>query len=82
MTGVFVAKHGDGSVRVAVTGAGSDGVFRHEGMEQALASNFSAGALDGVTVDDSDLMSDIHASAAYRANLIKVMAKRAVAASG
>jgi carbon-monoxide dehydrogenase medium subunit len=43
MTGVFVAKHGDGSVRVAVTGAGSDGVFRHEGMEQALASDFSAG---------------------------------------
>ncbi|WP_422371672.1 FAD binding domain-containing protein [Hoeflea sp.] len=82
MTGVFVAKHGDGSVRVAVTGAGSDGVFRHEGMEQALGSNFSAAALDGVTVDDSDLMSDIHASAAYRANLIKVMAKRAVAACG
>lgn len=82
MTGVFVAQHGDGSVRVAVTGAGSDGVFRHEGMEQALASNFSAGALDGVTVDDADLMSDIHASSAYRANLVKVMAKRAVAAAG
>jgi carbon-monoxide dehydrogenase medium subunit len=82
MTGVFVAKHGDGSVRVAVTGAGSDGVFRHEGMEQALASDFSAAAIDGVAVDDSDLMSDIHASAAYRANLIKVMAKRAVAAAG
>ncbi|WP_420407423.1 FAD binding domain-containing protein [Hoeflea sp.] len=82
MTGVFVAKHSDGSVRVAVTGAGSDGVFRHEGMEQALASDFSAGALDGVSVDDSDLMSDIHASAAYRANLVKVMAKRAVAACG
>jgi carbon-monoxide dehydrogenase medium subunit len=39
-------------------------------------------AIDGVTVDDSDLMSDIHASAAYRANLIKVMAKRAVGAAG
>ncbi|SOE16683.1 carbon-monoxide dehydrogenase medium subunit [Hoeflea halophila] len=82
MTGVFVAKHGDGSVRVAVTGAGSDGVFRHEGMEQALASNFSAEALDSVTVDDADLMSDIHASSAYRANLVKVMARRAVAAAG
>jgi carbon-monoxide dehydrogenase medium subunit len=82
MTGVFVAKHGDGSVRVAVTGAGSDGVFRQADMEQALASDFSAGSIDGVTVDDSNLMSDIHASAAYRANLVKVMAKRAVAAAG
>ena len=82
MTGVFVAKHGDGSVRVAVTGAGSDGVFRHEEMEQALAGDFSAGALDGITVDDSDLMADIHASSAYRANLVKVMAKRAVTAAG
>jgi len=82
MTGVFVAKHGDGSVRVAVTGAGSGGVFRQADMEQALASNFSAGALDGITVDDSDLMSDIHASSAYRANLVKVMAKRAVTAAG
>ena len=81
MAGVFVAKHGDGSVRVAVTGAGSDGVFRHESMEQALAGNFSAGALDGITVDDSDLMADIHASSAYRANLVKVMAKRAVTAA-
>jgi carbon-monoxide dehydrogenase medium subunit len=83
MTGVFVAKHGDGSVRVAVTGAGSDGVFRHGGMEQALASDFSAGPRStALTVDDSDLMSDIHASAAYRANLVKVMAKRAVARGG
>ncbi|MDF1608091.1 xanthine dehydrogenase family protein subunit M [Hoeflea sp. YIM 152468] len=82
MTGVFVAKHGDGSVRVAVTGAGSDGVFRHQAMEQALAQNFSAEALSGVAVDDSDLMADIHASSAYRANLVKVMAKRAVTAAG
>lgn len=82
MTGVFVAGHGDGAVRVAVTGAGSDGVFRHGGMEAALAADFSAGALDSVSVDESNLMSDIHASAAYRANLIKVMAKRAVTAAG
>ncbi|AKI03185.1 aerobic-type carbon monoxide dehydrogenase, middle subunit CoxM/CutM-like protein [Hoeflea sp. IMCC20628] len=82
MTGVFVARQGDGSVRVAVTGAGSDGVFREADMEQALASNFSAGALDGVTVDPSDLMADIHASSVYRANLVKVMAKRAVTAAG
>ncbi|KJS09870.1 MAG: carbon monoxide dehydrogenase [Hoeflea sp. BRH_c9] len=82
LTGVFVARQGDGSVRVAVTGAGSDGVFRQAEMEQALASDFSATALDGVSVDDSDLMADIHASSAYRANLVKVMAKRAVTAAG
>ena len=52
-----------------------------EDMEQALASNFSAGALDGITVDDSALMSDIHASSAYRANLVKVMTGRAVEAA-
>lgn len=82
MAGVFVARQDDGSVRLAVTGAGSDGVFRHAGMEQALASDFSPGALDGVEVDDSELLSDIHASSAYRANLVKVMAKRAVSAAG
>ncbi|MGQ3280051.1 MAG: FAD binding domain-containing protein, partial [Shinella sp.] len=81
MTGVFVAKAGDGSVRVAVTGAGSDGVFRHAGLEQALSANWSADAASGVTVDASNLLSDIHGSAEYRANLVKVMAKRAVAAT-
>lgn len=78
MVGVFVAETG-GAVRVAVTGAGSDGVFRHAGMEAALASNFSAGALEGVTVDADGMLSDIHGSAAYRAHLVKVMAERAVA---
>jgi Aerobic-type carbon monoxide dehydrogenase, middle subunit CoxM/CutM homologs len=82
MTGVFVAKASDGAVRVAVTGAGANGVFRHAGLEGALAGNFSAAALDGVTVDPSGLMADLHASAEYRANLVKVMAKRAVAAAG
>lgn len=81
MTGVFVARGGAG-VRVAVTGAGSDGVFRHQGMEQALSGNWSASALAGVSVDAGALMSDLHASAEYRANLVKVMAKRAVAAAG
>ncbi|SME96619.1 carbon-monoxide dehydrogenase medium subunit [Xaviernesmea oryzae] len=81
MTGVFVAKTASG-VRVAVTGAGSDGVFRHAGFEQALASNWSADALNGVSVDASRLLSDLHANAEYRANLVKVMAKRAVAAAG
>lgn len=81
MAGVFVTKAGDGSVRVAVTGAGSNGVFRHEGLEQALAANWSADATSGVAVDASDLLADIHGSAEYRANLVKVMAKRAVAAA-
>ncbi|WEZ82281.1 xanthine dehydrogenase family protein subunit M [Rhizobium sp. 32-5/1] len=80
MTGVFVAK-GAGGVRVAVTGAGADGVFRHAGLEQALSANWSPEAVAGVTVDSSNLMADIHASAEYRANLVKVMAKRAVAAA-
>lgn len=81
MAGVFVAKRGDGSVRVGVTGAGADGVFRHSGMEEALAANWSADALDGISVDESGMLSDIHGNAAYRANLVKVMAKRAVASA-
>ncbi len=80
MTGVFVAK-GVGGVRVAVTGAGADGVFRHAGMEQALAANWAPDAVANATVNSSALMSDLHATAEYRANLIKVMAKRAVAAA-
>ena len=80
LTGVFVAKTKDG-VRVAVTGAGDDGVFRAKEIEAALAKKFDAGALDGVTVSASSLMSDIHASAEYRANLVVVMARRAVAAA-
>ncbi|WP_425088695.1 FAD binding domain-containing protein [Stappia sp.] len=79
MAGVFVAKT-DGGVRVAVTGAGQGGVFRHAGLEDALAQNFSADAIAGVTTDPDQLLSDIHGSADYRANLITVMAKRAVAA--
>lgn len=80
MTGVFVARNG-GDVRVAVTGAGEDGVFRAAEMETALAANFAPSSLDGITVSADGLMSDIHATAAYRANLVKVMAKRAVAAA-
>jgi len=77
MAGVMVAENG-GSVRVAVTGAGEDGVFRHAGMEEALAADFSASALDGVEISADGMLSDIHGTAAYRANLVKVMAKRAV----
>ena len=78
MVGVFVAKSASG-VAVAITGAGQDGVFRHDELEAALNSSFIADAVDGVTVDDSSLMSDMHASADYRAHLIVEMTKRAVA---
>lgn len=78
MAGVFVAKHG-GEIRVAVTGAGSGGVYRATDMEEALAGSMNADALDGCTVDEGEMLADIHGSAAYRANLVKVMAKRAVA---
>ncbi|WP_113338211.1 FAD binding domain-containing protein [Rhizobium cremeum] len=80
MTGVFVAK-GPAGVRLAVTGAGSNGVFRHAGLEEALARDWSPGAIADVVIDSSDLMSDLHCTAEYRANLVKVMAKRAVGAS-
>ena len=80
MVGVCVAQHGDGSVRVAITGAGQDGVFRHAGLEDVLQNNLDSGAVDKVNIDDSELMSDIHASADYRAHLITEITKRAVLA--
>ncbi|MEM9317517.1 MAG: xanthine dehydrogenase family protein subunit M [Pseudomonadota bacterium] len=79
IVGVFVAQTG-GAVRVAVTGAGADGVHRHAGMEAALTADLSPAALDAVAVSADGLLSDVHASADYRAHLVKVMAKRAVAA--
>ena len=82
MAAAFVAKHKDGSVRVAVTGAGNDGVFRWTAAEQALAGNFSADAVKGLSVDASGMMGDIHGSAEYRAHLVGVMARRAVANLG
>jgi len=81
LVGVFVARTA-GGVRVAVTGAGANGVFRANALETALAANFSPAALDGVSVAASGLNSDLHADADYRAHLIGVMAKRAVAAAG
>jgi carbon-monoxide dehydrogenase medium subunit len=78
MVGVFVAQTG-GGVRVAVTGAGPC-VFRVAEMESALGSSFSADAIQGVAVSADGLNADIHASAEYRAHLVGVMARRAVAA--
>ncbi len=80
IVGVMVARTPAG-IRVAVTGAGPS-AFRATAMEQALAANFSAQALDGVAVPADGLNADIHASADYRAHLVSVMAKRAVAGCG
>jgi carbon-monoxide dehydrogenase medium subunit len=77
MVGVFLAQFSNG-VRVAVTGASSDGVFRHAGLEQALSANFTPQAAAGVKIDASGLNQDIHGTAAYRANLISVQTQRAV----
>ena len=77
MVGVFVAQT-DTGVRVAVTGAASC-VFRHAALEAALSKSFTPEAAAGVKIDATDLNADIHASAAYRANLISVQTQRAVA---
>jgi carbon-monoxide dehydrogenase medium subunit len=80
LVGVGVARTGS-ETRVAVTGAGSNGVFRHAAMEAALAKNWSASALSGLAGDASRMIGDIHGDAAYRAHLVGVMARRAVAAA-
>jgi carbon-monoxide dehydrogenase medium subunit len=78
IVGVFVAKFPSG-VRVAVTGAGQGGVFRQTAMEQALSANFAPEAVAGIATPPDGLNGDIHASAEYRAHLVGVIAKRAVA---
>jgi carbon-monoxide dehydrogenase medium subunit len=80
VVGVFVAKSKAG-VRVAVTGAATS-VFRVAAMEEALAKKLTPDAIAGISVARDDLISDLHASAEYRAHLVGVMAKRAVAACG
>ncbi|MDB5896572.1 MAG: putative carbon monoxide dehydrogenase medium chain [Ramlibacter sp.] len=76
LIGVCVAQTDQG-VRVAVTGGGN-GVFRHTGLEQALTNSFTPQAAAAVKVEAGDLSADLHASAAYRANLISVLTQRAV----
>jgi carbon-monoxide dehydrogenase medium subunit len=80
LVGVFVAKFADGAVRVAVTGA-APAVFRATAIEAALAKSFTADTAKGVKVDAKGLNSDLHGSPEYRANLVAVMAARAVAAA-
>ena len=82
LTGVFVVKAKAGDVRVAATGASSSGVMRVPAIEAALKANWSPGALDSVKISADGLLTDIHGSATYRANLVKVMAQRAVAEAG
>ena len=77
LVGVFVAKR-PSEVRVAVTGAGADGVFRVKSFEEALKKRFSPKSLAGMTVPADGLNSDLHGSAEYRAHLISVLAVRAV----
>ena len=81
LVGVFVSKRGP-EIRVAVTGAGANGVFRVTSFEEALKKRFAAKSLEGMTVPPDGLNSDIHAGADYRAHLIGVLARRAVAAAG
>lgn len=80
LVGVFVAKTA-GGVRVAVTGAGPC-VFRVKALEDKLTAKFAPESCDGVSVPADGLNNDLHGSAEYRAHLITVLAKRAVAAAG
>jgi carbon-monoxide dehydrogenase medium subunit len=82
LTGVFVAKTKSGDVRATATGASQSGVIRVPEIEAALKANWSAGALDGVKISADGMLSDIHGTSDYRANLVKVMAQRAVTAAG
>ena len=78
MVGIFIADF-TGDVRVAVTGASSSGVFRHAALEAALNKSFTPEAAAAVKIDATDLNHDIHATAAYRANIISVQTQRGVA---
>jgi aerobic carbon-monoxide dehydrogenase medium subunit len=78
LVGVFVSKRGP-EIRVAVTGAGANGVFRVPSFEEALKKRFSPKSIEGMSIPAAGMNSDIHASAEYRAHLVGVLARRALA---
>jgi carbon-monoxide dehydrogenase medium subunit len=78
LAAAFVAKHRDGHVRVAITGAGNAGVFRWMAAEDKLSRDFEAFSIDGLTLDPADMMEDLHGSAEYRSHLAAAMTRRAV----
>jgi aerobic carbon-monoxide dehydrogenase medium subunit len=80
LVGVFVSKRGS-EIRVTVTGAGANGVFRVPSFEEALKKRFAPKSLEGMTIPADGMASDIHGSAEYRAHLVGVLARRAVAAA-
>ncbi|MEX2036526.1 MAG: xanthine dehydrogenase family protein subunit M [Xanthobacteraceae bacterium] len=80
LVGVFVSKRGS-DIRVAVTGAGSNGVFRVKSFEEALKKRFSPKSIEGMSVPADGMNADIHGSAEYRAHLVGVLARRALAAA-
>lgn len=80
LVGAFAALV-DGEPRVAITGAGAGGVFRFTAMEEALRERFHPDAVSGLVADPAEMMSDMHADADYRAHLVGVIARRAVAAA-
>jgi aerobic carbon-monoxide dehydrogenase medium subunit len=80
LVGVFISE-GAGHVRVAVTGAGSAGVFRIKEMEKKLGENFAPETIAKLKVAADKLNSDLHASAEYRSHLVTVLAQRAVTAA-
>lgn len=79
LVGVFVAKFGD-DIRIAVTGAAQDGVFRWHEVEAEVSDCFSEAVVPTKGIDPAELISDLHGTQAYRANLISVLTKRAVKA--
>ena len=80
LVGVMVSKR-SADIRVAVTGAGANGVFRVKSFEEALKKRFSPKSIEGMTVPADGKNSDIHGSAEYRAHLVGVLARRALAAA-
>ena len=77
IVGVFLSNF-DNEIRIAITGASEEGVYRWREAEVALNANFSEGSLNDLPVEPEGMIGDIHASSEYRAHLVKVMTKRAV----